>query len=41
MKEQEFYDNAREDDIFNIIAKKNRQILLLYNTKLFDYKPFG
>ena len=41
MKEQEFYDNAREGDVFYIITKKNRQILLLYNTKLFEYKPLG
>ena len=41
MKEQEFYDNAREGDVFYIIAKKNRKILLVYNTKLFEYKPLG
>ena len=41
MKEQEFYDNAREDDVFYIIAKKNRKILLVYNTKLFEYKLRG
>ena len=41
MKEQEFYDNAREGDVFYIIAKKNRKILLVYHTKLFEYKPLG
>ena len=38
---KEFYDNAREGDVFYIIAKKNRKILLVYNTKLFEYKPLG